>query len=218
MSSELGRRRGLAGALETHQHELRRGLAGSRELMLAGAEDFGQLFVDDFDDLLARGYGLQHLPAHGALFHPRHKLAGHLEIHVGAQQGQSHLPKSVVYVLFRKPAAAGEAVEDARELVRQCFKHIAFNFSTPPMLEYPHSMIPLKLSLQNFLCYRDDSHTLDLRGIRVACLCGNNGHGKSALLDSITWALWGKARGSGHADLVHFGRSEMWVELEFQAG
>lgn len=85
------------------------------------------------------------------------------------------------------------------------------------MLEYPHLMIPLKLSLQNFLCYRDDNHSLDLRGIRVACLCGNNGHGKSALLDGITWALWGKARGSGHADLVHYGRSGMWVELEFGA-
>ncbi len=78
-------------------------------------------------------------------------------------------------------------------------------------------MIPLKLSLQNFLCYRDDNHTLDLSGIRVACLCGYNGHGKSALLDSITWALWGKARGSSHADLVHYGHSDMWVELEFQA-
>ncbi len=78
-------------------------------------------------------------------------------------------------------------------------------------------MIPLKLTLQNFLCYRDDNHTLDLTGIRVACLCGNNGHGKSALLDSITWALWGKARGSSHSDLIHYGRSHMSVELEFQA-
>ena len=78
-------------------------------------------------------------------------------------------------------------------------------------------MIPLKLSLQNFLCYRDDNHSLDLSGIRVACLCGNNGHGKSALLDSITWALWGKARGSSHSDLVHYGRSDMSVELEFGA-
>ena len=86
-----------------------------------------------------------------------------------------------------------------------------------PMLQYRLPMIPLKLTLQNFLCYRDDNHTLDLSGIRVACLCGNNGHGKSALLDSITWALWGKARGGGHADLIHYGRSDMWVELEFQA-
>ena len=85
------------------------------------------------------------------------------------------------------------------------------------MLQYACPMIPLKLTLQNFLCYRDDNHTLDLSGIRVACLCGNNGHGKSALLDSITWSLWGKARGSGHADLIHYGRSDMWVELEFLA-
>ena len=78
-------------------------------------------------------------------------------------------------------------------------------------------MIPLKLTLQNFLCYRDDVPTLDLTGIRVACLCGGNGHGKSALLDAITWALWGKARGSSHSDLLHHGRSNMHVDLEFQA-
>ena len=78
-------------------------------------------------------------------------------------------------------------------------------------------MIPLKLTLQNFLCYRDDVPTLDLSGIRVACLCGANGHGKSALLDAITWALWGKARGSSHADLLHYGRIDMHVDLEFQA-
>ena len=78
-------------------------------------------------------------------------------------------------------------------------------------------MIPLKLTLQNFLSYRDDNPILDLSGIRVACLCGNNGHGKSALLDGITWALWGKARGSSHADLVHYGRSNMQVDLEFKA-
>ncbi len=78
-------------------------------------------------------------------------------------------------------------------------------------------MIPLKLTLRNFLSYRDDNPALDLTGIRVACLCGNNGHGKSALLDGVTWALWGKARGSGHADLIHYGRSDMMVELEFQA-
>ena len=78
-------------------------------------------------------------------------------------------------------------------------------------------MIPLKLTLQNFLCYRDDVPTLDLTGIRVACLCGGNGHGKSALLDAITWALWGKARGSSHSDLLHHGRTDMHVDLEFQA-
>ena len=54
-------------------------------------------------------------------------------------------------------------------------------------------MIPLKLRLSNFMCYRDEQ-TLDFSGIHLACLTGDNGHGKSALLDAITWALWGRAR------------------------
>ena len=54
-------------------------------------------------------------------------------------------------------------------------------------------MIPLRLSVRNFLCYRDDVPPLGLQGIHVACLCGANGHGKSALLDAMTWCLWGQA-------------------------
>ena len=78
-------------------------------------------------------------------------------------------------------------------------------------------MIPLKLTLKNFLCYRDDVPTLDLEGIHLACLCGQNGHGKSAMLDAITWALWGKARGRTQDELVHYGQDEMLVDLEFLA-
>ena len=83
-------------------------------------------------------------------------------------------------------------------------------------------MIPLRLKLENFLSYRD-AVELDLQGVEVACLCGDNGHGKTALLDAMTWALWGGARGrvfggpgGGSPDeLVHQGRSEMSVELDF---
>lgn len=75
-------------------------------------------------------------------------------------------------------------------------------------------MIPLKLTLNNFLCYRDDV-VLDLTGIQTACLAGQNGHGKSALLDALTWVLWGKARETSDDDLIHMGQSEMRVELEF---
>ena len=78
-------------------------------------------------------------------------------------------------------------------------------------------MIPLKLTLKNFLCYRDGVPTLDLDGIHVACLCGQNGHGKSALLDAITWALWGRARGKAQDELIHFGCDDMLVDLEFLA-
>ena len=78
-------------------------------------------------------------------------------------------------------------------------------------------MIPVKLRLRNFMCYRDGVPELRLEGLHVACLCGPNGAGKSALLDSMTWALWGKARAKSDDDLITIGRDEMEVELEFLA-
>ena len=76
-------------------------------------------------------------------------------------------------------------------------------------------MIPVKLRLRNFMCYRDGVPELHLEGLHVACLCGPNGAGKSALLDSMTWALWGKARARSDDDLITIGRDEMEVELDF---
>ncbi len=78
-------------------------------------------------------------------------------------------------------------------------------------------MIPVKLRLRNFMCYRDPA-PLDFSGIRLACLAGDNGHGKSALLDAMTWALWGKARARYDDELVSSGQQEMEVEFEFQLG
>ena len=81
-------------------------------------------------------------------------------------------------------------------------------------------MIPLRLTVSNFLCYRDDVPPLDLEGIHIACLCGDNGHGKSALLDAITFALWGSSRlgdNRNHDDLIHKGQRNMRVDLEFES-
>jgi DNA repair protein SbcC/Rad50 len=78
-------------------------------------------------------------------------------------------------------------------------------------------MIPTKLVLRNFMCYRDEV-TLDLRAVRVACISGDNGAGKSSLLDAITWALWGKARGAAERDLMSLGTTEMGVDFQFVLG
>lgn len=78
-------------------------------------------------------------------------------------------------------------------------------------------MIPLKLKLHNFMCYRD-VEPLDFSGIHLACVAGDNGHGKSALFDAITWGLWGKARASRIDDLIHSGQTEMEVEFDFALG
>jgi len=81
-------------------------------------------------------------------------------------------------------------------------------------------MIPLKLQLKNFLSYGPEIQTIEFSSYPLICLSGKNGHGKSALLDAITWALWGQARktfGTVKADpgLVHLGQTQMLVILDF---
>jgi exonuclease SbcC len=68
------------------------------------------------------------------------------------------------------------------------------------------------------MCYRDNVPALNFDGIHLACLTGANGHGKSALLDAMTWALWGKARAKRDDELIHLGESEMEVEFAFDLG
>jgi len=76
-------------------------------------------------------------------------------------------------------------------------------------------MIPLRLELHNFLAYKDPD-PLNLEGVHIACISGENGAGKSSLLDAITWALWGKARSSSPDDLIHQGEREMRVVFTFE--
>lgn len=79
-------------------------------------------------------------------------------------------------------------------------------------------MVPVRLHLRNFMSYRGANGVIDFSGIHLACLTGDNGHGKSALLDAMTWALWGKARAKRDDDLISHGENEMEVHFEFDLG
>ncbi|MFC1900255.1 AAA family ATPase [Chloroflexota bacterium] len=79
-------------------------------------------------------------------------------------------------------------------------------------------MIPVKLSVRNFMPYRDNVPPLDFTGMHTASISGNNGNGKSALIDAITWALWGKTRAKSDDDLIHMGQNDMEVEFDFSIG
>ncbi len=74
-------------------------------------------------------------------------------------------------------------------------------------------MIPLQLTLKNFLSYRDA--TLNFRGLHTACICGANGAGKSSLLEAITWVIWGKSRASTEDDVIYRGAKSVRVDFEF---
>ncbi len=75
-------------------------------------------------------------------------------------------------------------------------------------------MIPLQLSLKNFLSYQEAS--LDFSGLHTACICGANGAGKSSLLEAITWSIWGESRAASEDDAIANGASDMRVDFTFQ--
>ena len=88
-------------------------------------------------------------------------------------------------------------------------------------IEGKNNMIPQKIQLKNFLSYGPTLQTIDFLPYNLICLSGKNGHGKSALLDAITWALWGQARkiaGSAKADqgLLRLGQTQMLVIFDFE--
>ncbi len=76
-------------------------------------------------------------------------------------------------------------------------------------------MIPLRLQLRGFMSYRQ-STTVDFTGIGTACLSGENGAGKSALLEAMSWAIWGKSRASSSRDVVTIGEQEAEVTFDFR--
>jgi DNA repair protein SbcC/Rad50 len=77
-------------------------------------------------------------------------------------------------------------------------------------------MVPSKLTLSNFTSYGEKSPTLDFSKFQLAAISGLNGAGKSSLLDSITWCLWGTSRAGDSADaLVKLGQENMSVEFSF---
>nr|WP_290668577.1 SMC family ATPase [Ardenticatena sp.] len=76
-------------------------------------------------------------------------------------------------------------------------------------------MIPIALDLRNFMSYRGNT-TIDFEGIHLAAIIGDNGHGKSSLLDAITWAIWGKSRAKSDNDLITRGQTDMRVAFTFE--
>jgi exonuclease SbcC len=80
-------------------------------------------------------------------------------------------------------------------------------------------MIPLRIRLKGFMSYRDEQE-LSFEGATLWMLAGQNGAGKSAIFDAMTYALYDQHRlGAQHADeLINKERDELLVDFEFRSG
>ncbi len=77
-------------------------------------------------------------------------------------------------------------------------------------------MIPIHLRISGFLSYCDPVD-LDFSSFELACISGHNGAGKSSLLDAITWALFGEARGKS-TDVINLNQNVKAAEVALTFG
>jgi exonuclease SbcC len=76
-------------------------------------------------------------------------------------------------------------------------------------------MIPLNLRITGFLSYHETVE-LDFSTFELACISGQNGAGKSSLLDAFTWTLFGKARASQNEAIINLQSKAAEVALTFE--
>ncbi len=79
-------------------------------------------------------------------------------------------------------------------------------------------MIPRRIKLKGFLCYKDEQ-AIDFDGnTTLWMLSGLNGSGKSAIFDAVTFALFGHHRGGGQQvlELINKDSDQLVIEFDFQ--
>lgn len=83
-------------------------------------------------------------------------------------------------------------------------------------------MIPVRVLLRNFLCYGELDGGVpiefDFEGSRLWSISGDNGAGKSAVFDAITYTLFGQHRGGAQEDsrLIRKGAGDCEAIFEFR--
>ena len=78
----------------------------------------GQLFINDLDDLLARGQTLQDVDTHGTLADLFNQLFDDLVIDIRLKQGQADLLEGFFDVFFTQPSTPGQSFESGIQFFR----------------------------------------------------------------------------------------------------
>lgn len=76
-------------------------------------------------------------------------------------------------------------------------------------------MIPLSIFLEGFMSYRE-GQTLSFENAPLWVLGGQNGVGKSAIFEAITFALYGESRAGTQEELINHQSQKLTVKFTFQ--
>ena len=81
-------------------------------------------------------------------------------------------------------------------------------------------MRPRRLTVEGFTCFKERQDPLDFSELELFAISGPTGAGKSSLLDSIIFALYGRVprMRKGYSELISLGLDRMSVMLDFQVG
>ena len=121
---ELGRGRGLARALQAHEHDhVGRAVLRQHELGLVGAEKLGELVEHDAHHVLRRRERVQDLGREALLLAGGDKVLDHAEVDVGLEQGHADLAHGHVDVGLGELALAAELVKGVLEAFGEAVEH-----------------------------------------------------------------------------------------------
>jgi len=77
-------------------------------------------------------------------------------------------------------------------------------------------MIPQVLDIEGFLSYKEHTEIL-FYDIDIACITGENGAGKSSILEAMTWALFGRARKKDESIInLHCDKAKVAFYFEYE--
>ena len=113
---------GLTGALQADEHDDSRFRTAEVEAV-GRAEGGDQLFVDDFDDLLARVQGARTLMADGALTHTANELSSHTIVDICFEQSHAHFSHGNVNIRLGQFPVAAELFKYLIQAFGQVLKH-----------------------------------------------------------------------------------------------